>query len=132
MTVTIRPGVTIKPGITVKGFSTPPPVETVTLSGTFGAGSDYYGGGSGATRNDTAIAIIGKPASTKITKLLLLSVGNTLTMTTNIAGPTTVTLATAFTTSDAGGGLVQYNATSVESVAFSFIQDDIIFDAPII
>jgi hypothetical protein len=132
MALTIGPGVTVRQNVTLKGFTPAPAVETVTLSGVFGAGSDYYGGGSGATRNDTAIAIIGKPTSTKITKLLLLAVGDTLTMTTNIAGPTTVTLATVFTTSDAGGGLLYYNATSVESVAFSFIQDDIIFDVPII
>ena len=102
-------------------------LTTITLKGVqFDSTSDYYSHGSAATRNGTAIAIIGKPPSTKIENLLLLNVGDTLTMTTNL-GTATVTLATVFTTSDAGGGLLYYNATSVESVAFSFIQDDIIF-----
>jgi hypothetical protein len=102
---------------------------TVTLGGAMGsgAGHDYYGGGSGATRNGTAIALIGKADSTEVAKLLLLKVGDTLTITTNL-GTATATLASVFTTSDGGGGLVQYNATTVESVAFSFIQDDIVFN----
>lgn len=98
-------------------------LTTVTLTST----SDYMSGSS-ATRNGTAISIIGRPASTEIAKLLLLQAGDTLSMTTNLGGPVTVTVATPFATSDAGGGYLYYNATSVESVAFSMIEGDIVFD----
>ena len=133
MTITIRPGTTIRPGVSIKGFSTPAPVETVTLVDHYtGAPGerDYYAGSS-ATRNGTAISILGHNDRNRIAKLLLLEVGDTITMTTNL-GTFTVTLATVFTTSDGGSYGLYYNATSVESAAFSSISGDIIFDVPII
>jgi hypothetical protein len=99
----------------------------VTLDGTQFTGADFYGAGSGATRNGTTMRLIGKTTSLNVGKLLLLSVGNTLTVTTNL-GTEIVTLATVFTTSDAGGGLLYYEAETVESSSFSFIQDNLIFN----
>ena len=133
MALTIGPGVTVRQNVTLKGFTPAPAVETVTLVDHYtGAPGerDYYAGSS-ATRNGTAISILGHNDRNRIAKLLLLEVGDTITMTTNL-GTFTVTLATVFTTSDGGSYGLYYNATSVESAAFSFISGDIIFDAPII
>jgi hypothetical protein len=96
-------------------------LTTVTLTST----ADYITGSS-ATRTGTAISIIGRPASTNIAKLLLLQVGDTMTITTQ-NGTATATLASVFSTSDAGGGYLYYNATSVQSVT-GFIEGDIVFD----